>query len=117
MWRFRHLIHGSPVGPPVLFIHPFGTYFDEVRFAWIIEFFSDYRFIAMDVRGHGRSGKPGKPEDYGLNLVEDVERLLDHLKLAAEPSVTRLHAAESNVCDWLVFLSEETFGCGYTQKM
>jgi pimeloyl-ACP methyl ester carboxylesterase len=41
----------------------------------------DHRVIAMDVRGHGESDKPLKDEDYGPQLVEDVARLLDHLKL------------------------------------
>lgn len=37
--------------------------------------------IVMDVRGHGRSGKPHDTEDYGLEMVQDVVRLLDHLKI------------------------------------
>jgi len=41
----------------------------------------DYQVIALDVRGHGLSGKPAKEEDYGPELVEDVVRLLDHLKI------------------------------------
>jgi pimeloyl-ACP methyl ester carboxylesterase len=40
-----------------------------------------YRVIALDVRGHGLSGKPTKEEAYGAELVEDVARLLDHLKI------------------------------------
>jgi pimeloyl-ACP methyl ester carboxylesterase len=41
----------------------------------------DYRVIAIDVRGHGRSDKPTDENEYGTNLVDDVERLLDHLKI------------------------------------
>jgi pimeloyl-ACP methyl ester carboxylesterase len=37
--------------------------------------------IVMDVRGHGRSGKPHDTKDYGLEMVQDVVRLLDHLKI------------------------------------
>jgi pimeloyl-ACP methyl ester carboxylesterase len=33
------------------------------------------------VRGHGLSDKPTKEEAYGPELVEDVTRLLDHLKI------------------------------------
>ena len=40
---------------------------------------SGYRVIAMDMRGHGDSGKPHSAEDYGLEMVRDVVRLLDHL--------------------------------------
>jgi pimeloyl-ACP methyl ester carboxylesterase len=41
----------------------------------------DYQVIALDVRGHGLSDKPNKEEAYGPELVEDVARLLDHLKI------------------------------------
>ncbi len=41
----------------------------------------DYQVITLDVRGHGLSDKPTKDEDYGPELVEDVVRLLDHLKI------------------------------------
>jgi pimeloyl-ACP methyl ester carboxylesterase len=40
-----------------------------------------YRVIALDVRGHGRSDKPAREDAYGPELVEDVARLLDHLKI------------------------------------
>jgi len=42
----------------------------------------DFQVITMDVRGHGQSDKPTKEEAYGLELVEDVVRLLDHLKVS-----------------------------------
>jgi pimeloyl-ACP methyl ester carboxylesterase len=38
-----------------------------------------YRVIAMDCRGHGQSGKPHDAGQYGLEMVQDVVRLLDHL--------------------------------------
>jgi pimeloyl-ACP methyl ester carboxylesterase len=37
--------------------------------------------IALDVRGHGLSDKPAKEDGYGKELVEDVVRLLDNLKI------------------------------------
>ena len=40
-----------------------------------------YRVIAMDCRGHGQSGKPRDPGQYGLEMVRDVVRLLDRLNL------------------------------------
>jgi pimeloyl-ACP methyl ester carboxylesterase len=64
-------IYGSAEGSPVLLIHGFGGFFDEVRFERIIDFFSNYRLIGIDVRGHERSGKPSEPDDYGLALVEE----------------------------------------------
>jgi pimeloyl-ACP methyl ester carboxylesterase len=41
----------------------------------------DYRVIAMDLRGHGKSGKPHEPSAYGEEFARDVVRLLDHLKI------------------------------------
>jgi pimeloyl-ACP methyl ester carboxylesterase len=41
----------------------------------------DHQVIAMDVRGHGHSDKPQKEDAYGPDLVEDVVRLMDHLKI------------------------------------
>jgi pimeloyl-ACP methyl ester carboxylesterase len=41
----------------------------------------NHQVIALDVRGHGLSDKPTKEEACGPELVEDVVRLLDHLKI------------------------------------
>jgi pimeloyl-ACP methyl ester carboxylesterase len=38
-----------------------------------------YQVITMDVRGHGGSGTPEGEAAYGVELVEDVVRLMDHL--------------------------------------
>jgi pimeloyl-ACP methyl ester carboxylesterase len=38
-----------------------------------------YRVIALDNRGHGKSDKPYDPARYGLELVDDIVRLMDHL--------------------------------------
>jgi pimeloyl-ACP methyl ester carboxylesterase len=35
--------------------------------------------VAMDLRGHGESGKPHDSNRYGLEMVNDVLRLMDHL--------------------------------------
>jgi pimeloyl-ACP methyl ester carboxylesterase len=40
-----------------------------------------YRVIAFDCRGRGQSDKPHATEMYGLEMVEDVVRLLDHLAI------------------------------------
>lgn len=41
----------------------------------------DYRVIAFDARGHGRSDKPHDVAAYGANMSEDIIRLLDHLQI------------------------------------
>ena len=42
----------------------------------------DYRVVALDARGHGKSGKPHEPSSYGREMGLDVVRLLDHLDVA-----------------------------------
>ncbi len=70
-------------GAPVVLIHGYGANKDlNWRIPGVLkELAKDHRVIAMDVRGHGRSGKPLEPEKYGLELVNDVVRLMDHLKI------------------------------------
>ncbi|HXW85662.1 MAG TPA: alpha/beta fold hydrolase, partial [Candidatus Binataceae bacterium] len=41
-----------------------------------------FRVIAMDCRGHGRSGKPHEVSAYsGTTMEDDVTRLMDHLRI------------------------------------
>jgi pimeloyl-ACP methyl ester carboxylesterase len=40
-----------------------------------------YQVIALDLRAHGRSGKPEGEDQYGVQMAEDVVRLMDHLQL------------------------------------
>ena len=41
----------------------------------------EHRAIAMDLRGHGKSGKPHDPKMYGDEMANDIVRLLDHLEI------------------------------------
>jgi pimeloyl-ACP methyl ester carboxylesterase len=41
----------------------------------------DHQVIVLDLPAHGLSDKPTKEDAYGPELVEDVIRLLDHLKI------------------------------------
>lgn len=75
----RYIDEGQ--GEPVLLIHGFCG---SVHLQWggpgIVESLAkDYRVIAYDHRGHGRSSKPHDAEKYGTQMVEDAIRLLDHL--------------------------------------
>jgi pimeloyl-ACP methyl ester carboxylesterase len=70
-------------GEPVVLIH---GWLSSAGINWALPGTSallarDYQVIALDVRGHGLSDKPAKEKAYGLELVEDVVRLLDHLKI------------------------------------
>ena len=74
--RFRET--GS--GEPVVLLHGFASDIDS----WSglgDSLATGYRVIALDQRGHGRSGAPAGEGGYGRELGEDVVRLLDHLGL------------------------------------
>ncbi len=79
--KLHYLTAGK--GEPVVLIHGFSA---SAAVNWVLPgVFNDlaahYRVIAIDNRGHGASGKPHEPDKYGINMVEDVVRLLDHLKI------------------------------------
>jgi pimeloyl-ACP methyl ester carboxylesterase len=70
-------------GPPVILIHGFLL---DADFNWRTRgttdvLARDFRVISLDVRGHGKSGKPHDDLAYGVQLVEDVIRLMDHLEI------------------------------------
>lgn len=79
--QIRYVEQGN--GAPVVMLHGYtGTldrhFIANGVFATIAK---DHRAIAMDLRGHGKSGKPHHPQAYGDELARDVVRLLDHLKI------------------------------------
>src|SRR5690606_38196841 len=41
----------------------------------------NYQVIALDNRGHGKSDKPHDAKQYGPEMVGDVVRLMDHMKI------------------------------------
>jgi len=68
-------------GEPVLLIHGFSI---NMGFNWgavMKPLAAKYKVIAIDNRGHGASGKPHDPNDYGIKMAEDQIRLLDHLNI------------------------------------
>jgi pimeloyl-ACP methyl ester carboxylesterase len=79
--KINYTVEGK--GEPVLLIHGFTA---NTQVQWglpgIIKALSkDYQVIALDNRGHGKSDKPHDPSKYGMEMVEDSIRLLDHLKI------------------------------------
>jgi pimeloyl-ACP methyl ester carboxylesterase len=79
--KISYLVQGK--GEPVVLIH---GWMASAALNWeipgiISSLAKNYQVIAIDVRGHGESGKPTKDEAYGPELVEDIVRLLDHLKI------------------------------------
>lgn len=77
--KIRYTVQGE--GEPVLLVHGFTA---SVEANWgapgiIDALATDYRVVALDARGHGKSDKPHQAAAYGFNMVEDVIRLMDHL--------------------------------------
>lgn len=68
---------------PVVLIH---GWLSIGRINWDLPGTSDllaknFQKIVVDVRGQGSSGKPTKSNAYGMELVDDIARLLDHLQM------------------------------------
>jgi pimeloyl-ACP methyl ester carboxylesterase len=79
--QIHYVVEGQ--GEPVLLIHGFAV---SSTLQWGMpgiqsNLAKQYLVIAMDNRGHGRSGKPHDPTQYGTEMVEDAIRLLDHLQI------------------------------------
>ena len=74
--RIRYVSAGQ--GEPIILIHGWAA--DAEMWDSLMQDLSrDYRVIAFDCRGHGRSDKPTDPKQYGMEMVNDVVRLMDHL--------------------------------------
>lgn len=76
--RIRYIVVGK--GEPVILVHGFAGnlgMWDPL----IDELANGYEAIAFDCRGHGKSDKPHDPEQYGIEMVNDIVRLMDHLQI------------------------------------
>jgi len=75
--RIHFVEWGNPRGEPVLFLHGLGT--DNIGWARQRRAFgADYRCVAVDNRGSGRSDKPEGPYDLE-QLASDAMMVLDEL--------------------------------------
>jgi pimeloyl-ACP methyl ester carboxylesterase len=74
--KINYIVEGdSP--PALIFIHGLGEYLESWRNQ--IAFFSkDYRVVALDLRGHGKSAVPKKRIEIG-DFAADVKSLIDSL--------------------------------------
>lgn len=68
-------------GEPVILVHGYSANSDlNWRLSGVIRrLLPHFRVIALDVRGHGLSGKTHDAKKYGIETVHDVRRLMDHL--------------------------------------
>jgi pimeloyl-ACP methyl ester carboxylesterase len=71
-------------GDPVVLIHGFSASLDSNfgQQGTIDALAKDFRVIALDCRGHGKSDKPHDPKQYGINMIDDVVNLLDELGIS-----------------------------------
>jgi pimeloyl-ACP methyl ester carboxylesterase len=78
--RIRYIEQGS--GDAVVLIHGNGGSLQGWIDSGVLPALAEnYRVIALDARGHGKSGKPHEARAYGREMGLDVVRLLDHLNL------------------------------------
>ena len=83
--KIHYVTAGS--GTPLVLIHGFSDdisicyqdSLDAEGTTFISRLSENYRVIALDVKGHGKSDKPLEADRYGKVLEEDVIRLMDHL--------------------------------------
>jgi pimeloyl-ACP methyl ester carboxylesterase len=66
-------------GEPLLLLHGNSQSIEAFKMQ-ISEFAKHYHVIAVDTRGHGKSGDDGKTYNYNL-FAEDMNALLKHLKI------------------------------------
>ena len=79
--RIRYVERGS--GTPIVLMHGYTGTLDRHFLAngVFANLAKDYRVVAFDLRGHGKSDKPHDPAAYGEEMAQDVVRLLGHLKI------------------------------------
>ncbi|MBT4485909.1 MAG: alpha/beta hydrolase [Rhodospirillaceae bacterium] len=74
---------GNPDGPAILLIHGFMQSHMSWQAQYESELADEFRLVAIDNRGHGRSDKPSDPAAYqdGVNWADDVAAVIKQLEL------------------------------------
>lgn len=77
--RLRYVEGGR--GEPVVLVH---GYMVDLDYQWIVpgvfdRLVQDFHVFAYDNRGHGQSSKFESAADFGLELVRDLIRFIDHI--------------------------------------
>ncbi len=79
--KIRYVVEGQ--GTPVVLLH---GWYSNVEMNWrmpgiMAALAVNHKVIALDLPGHGGSGKPTDAGAYGVQMSEDVIALMDHLKV------------------------------------
>ncbi len=72
---------GNPRGRPIVFIHGFSQCWRAWSRQMSSELADDYRLVALDLRGHGRSEKPREAYDDSRLWADDVSAVIQDLRL------------------------------------
>ncbi len=69
---------GNPTGPPLVFIHGYSQTYAVFKRQFESDLARDYRLLALDLRGHGCSGKPWSESAYASARpwADDIAALL-----------------------------------------
>lgn len=107
--RLRVREVGDPEAPSLLFLHGWS----QCRLSWAPQFDSelarDFRLVAMDLRGHGRSDKPSDGYDDPVLWAADLHAVLTELALD-RPVVTGWSYGGLVICDYLRAHGDEALG-------
>ena len=79
--RIRYVEAGK--GTPIVLVHGFTRNIETnwVETGVLSALAKRHRVIAVDLRGHGKSGKPHDPKAYEADVHLDVVKLMDHLDI------------------------------------
>ncbi len=85
--RLHYEVDGAEGAPPLLLHHGFGGNLDDWRdFGYVERLRDRFRLILIDGRGHGRSDKPLREEDYDFRT-----RVLDVVAVLRDAGHERAH--------------------------
>jgi len=93
---------GTPSGRPILFVHGFA----QSLWCWqkqlVAPELQDYNLVAFDLRGHGRSDKPGRADAYqsSRTWADDVTTVIEGLDLE-KPVIAFWSYSGLVLCDYL----------------
>ncbi|XP_048670419.1 epoxide hydrolase 4 isoform X2 [Marmota marmota marmota] len=77
--RFHYVAAGERGKPLMLLLHGFPEFWYSWRYQ-LREFKSEYRVVALDLRGYGETDAPSHPDNYKLDcLITDIKDILDSL--------------------------------------
>ncbi|HEY2866006.1 MAG TPA: alpha/beta hydrolase [Pyrinomonadaceae bacterium] len=102
---------GNAGGQAILFIHGFS----QSHLVWKRQLDSDlagdFRLVAMDIRGHGRSDKPHQIEAYTDSKLwaDDINAVIGQLKLD-RPILCGWSYGPLNICDYIRHYGESQIG-------